>query len=97
MEKELKSLFQLWSKKIDNRNVDSIDCGIAFEDRVYFEDKINNNIKCLNFAMLEVRRDESEKQELKLLIKELEQLRIALVKNFENYCNFVVAKLLVYV
>ena len=92
LEKELKCIFQLWSIKIDNRNVDSIDCGIAFEDRVHFEDKINNNIKCLNFAMLEVRRDESEKQELKLLIKELEQLQIELVENFEKYNNHLIER-----
>ena len=87
MEKELKSLFQLWSKKIDNRDVDSIDCGIAFEDRVYFEDKINDNLNCLNLATLEVGPIESEKQELKLVIKELEQLKIELVENFEIYNN----------
>ena len=88
----MKCIFQLWSIKIDNRNVDSIDCGIAFEDRVHFEDKINNNIKCLNFAMLEVRRDESEKQELKLLIQELEQLHIELVENFEKYNNHLIER-----
>ena len=90
MEKELKNLFQLWSIKIDNRDVDSIDCGIAFEDRVYFEDKINENLNSLNFEMLEVGLVEGEKQELKLLVKELEQLLIELVENFENYNNHLI-------
>ena len=92
LEKELKSTFQLWSKKIENRDVDSIDCGIAFEDRVYFEDKINENLNSLNFEMLEVGLVEGEKQELKLLVKELEQLLIELVENFEYYNNHLVER-----
>ena len=90
LEKELKSLFQLWSKKIDNRNVDSIDCGIAFEDRVYIEDKINDNLNKLNFATIEESQVESEKQELKLVIKELKQLHIELIENFQNYNNVLI-------
>ena len=90
LEKELRNLFQLWSKNIENRDVDSIDCGIAFEDRVYFEDKINESLNSLNFEMLEVGLVEGEKQELKLLVKELEQFLIELVENFENYNNHLI-------
>ena len=92
MEKELKNLFQVWQEKIEKKDVDSNDCSIAFDDREYFEEKINENINCLNFLMLEIEPVESDNQELKLLIKVLERLQTELDKNFENYNNVLVER-----
>ena len=51
----------MWQEKIDKKDVDSNDCSIAFDDREYFEEKINDNLNCLNFATLDVGPVENEK------------------------------------
>ena len=88
MKIELDNQYQTWQDKIESRNVGEIDISSARIERFYFGKKMKTQRDNIENVIL-ISGKEKLKQELKLLIEELDQFVVQLVEQCSYYVNCV--------
>ena len=84
---DLDNLYQTWQGQITNRDVDFENFLLAF-DYAIFKTNIEEHRRKLEMVKLKT-TDEKVKQELKLLIEEVDKFYVQLNENYQIYVDFV--------
>ena len=87
LKEDLENVFQGWQEKIESRNVDSNDLLNAHASRLIIGKQIFNHRDSLQQAIVET-GDEKFKQQLTMLIEELDQYGTQLSEKHPNFISF---------
>ena len=88
LKEDLDSLYREWQEKIESRNVNSSDLIYAGRKILRYICRIQTQRKNLEYKILNI-SDEKIKEELELLILEVEQFQVQLFEKFGKFCVFV--------
>ena len=88
LKEDLDSLYREWQEKIESRNVNSSDLIYAGRKILRYICRIQTQRKNLEYKILNI-SNEKIKEELELLILEVEQFQVQLFEKFGKFCVFV--------
>ena len=84
---DLDNQYQEWQEKIESRDVNPYDLLVAYVNRMLIENRIESHQNNLNLEMQT--DDENVKQELIVLLEELDHFKVQLNERYQNFVDFV--------